>query len=174
MFGLLSLALLIGLIWLEVIVFGLVGREIGVVLTIIGVFVTAAIGLRLFRLSGLNTMKRMAEATAKGQAPVLEVADGVAIIIAAGLLLIPGYATDAAGLMMFIPGLRSALVVGLFVVISKFAPTLKTGSRFQFSHHDFQHPHQGNGPADPKAPDETSLDDGASDVTIEGQYKRED
>ena len=174
MFGLISLALLIGLIWLEVIVFGLIGGEIGVALTIIGVFVTAAIGIRLFRISGLNTMKRMAEASAKGLPPVMEVADGVAIVIAAILLLIPGYATDAAGFMMFIPGLRTAIVVSLFVLISKFAPALKTGSRFQFSHHDLHNPHQGNGPADHHAPDEHSLDDGAPHVTIEGQYKRED
>ena len=66
MFGLISLALVIGLIWLEIVVFGLVGHQIGIGLTIIGVFVTAAIGIRLFRTSGASTLQRMATSVSQG------------------------------------------------------------------------------------------------------------
>ena len=69
MLGLITFALFIGVIWLEIIVFGLVGDAIGVLLTIIGVFVTAAIGIRLFRASGRATMARMQESVKAGRPP---------------------------------------------------------------------------------------------------------
>ena len=65
--GLITFALFIGVIWLKIVVFGIVGDAIGVLLTIIGVFVTAAIGIRLFRASGRATMARMQESVKAGR-----------------------------------------------------------------------------------------------------------
>ena len=133
MLGLIIFALMIGVIWLEIKVFGIIGDEIGVLLTIIGVFVTAALGLRLLRSSGRATMQRMAQSVQAGRPPILDVADGVAILAGAGLLLIPGYATDAMGLILFIPGLRTVLVIALYGLLRPFASRFSSRSSFQFS-----------------------------------------
>ena len=173
MFGLFAFAAVIGLIWLEIVVFGLVGHEIGALLTIIGVFVTAAIGLRLFRISGRATMKRMAESVAQGRAPLLDVADGAAIMMAAFFLLIPGYATDALGLVLFIPGLRTALVIGLFAIFKAVMPKMPNFNYAGFAQSGSAKPHQ-HDPQQTTNINNPSSDGKAADITIEGDYKRED
>ena len=174
MFGLITLGFIIGLIWLEVIMFGIVGSAFGVGLTIIGIFVTAFIGVRLFRMAGAATLKRMAGAVAMGRASMGEVADGAAVIMAATLLLIPGYATDALGIILFIPGLRSILMVGVLTLLQYFAPKLGRRS-FNFSAH---HVNMGMGrdenPFEEKTAQTIPDDDDATNVTIEGDYKRHD
>lgn len=177
MTGLISLAAIIGLIWLEIVVFGLVGHEIGVGLTIIGVFVTAAIGIRLFRISGRSTLQRMSNAVAQGRAPLLEVADGAAIMMAAVLLLIPGYATDALGFILFIPGLRTGIMVMLLSLIQRFAPSMnRRGFTFSMNNMgDAMHRNQDDSPHhDPASPHHLHDGDDASNTTIEGDYKRHD
>jgi len=42
---------------------------------------------------GASTMRRFRDAASGGRPPVLEIADGSAIILAAGLLLMPGFVT---------------------------------------------------------------------------------
>lgn len=178
MFGLITFALFIGVIWLEIIVFGLVGDAIGVLLTIIGVFVTAAIGIRLFRASGRATLARMQESVKAGRPPVLDVADGMAILFAAFLLLIPGYATDALGLILFIPGLRPVLIMGLYFLLKPLVQKMYSRSSFQFNQSGFtsgfkstDHPHH----PDPQFNDQRHLhDDDPSATIIEGDYERKD
>ena len=185
MFGLISLMLVIGLIWLEIVVFGLVGHEIGVGLTIIGVFVTAAIGIRLFRISGRSTLQRLTATIAQGRTPLLEVADGTAIMLAAALLLIPGYATDALGFVLFIPVLRTGIMVMLLTLIRRVAPSMnRSGYAFSMKHMgkhmddvmnqnaDAGSEWQNRGHAPLNDTDNDEKD--ASDVTIEGDYKRDD
>lgn len=162
MTGLIIFGGIVLLLWAEITVFGLVGSAIGVLLTIIGVFVTAAIGVRLFRHFGRGTLRRMAEAGAAGKPPVVEVADGVAILIAAMLLLIPGYVTDGLGLLFFIPGLRVMLVV---VVLGSLLNRL-SARHFAFTAAAGTPP--GTDQENP-APDQD-----AAKVTIEGEFERKD
>ena len=178
MFGLISLGMIIALIWIEVVMFGVVGGAIGVLPTIIGIFVTAAIGIRLFRSTGAATLQRMSGAVAQGKAPVGEIADGAAIILAATLLLIPGYATDALGFILFMPGLRTVLMGGLIALLLKISPQMSKRSFHFSSQHMGQNPQKDmNGEDNPFNQTKTNpLHDGddASQVTIEGDYKRHD
>ena len=182
MLGLITFALFIGVIWLEIIVFGLVGDAIGVLLTIIGVFVTAAIGIRLLRASGRATMARMQESVKAGRPPVLDVADGMAILFAAFLLLIPGYATDALGLILFIPGLRPVLILGLYFLLKPLVQKMYSKSSFQFNKSGFSSGFQGGFQSadqphhpDPHFNDQRHLhDDDPSATIIEGDYERKD
>ena len=182
MLGLITFALFIGVIWLEIIVFGLVGDAIGVLLTIIGVFVTAAIGIRLLRASGRATMARMQESVKAGRPPVLDVADGMAILFAAFLLLIPGYATDALGLILFIPGLRPVLILGLYFLLKPLVQKMYSRSSFQFNQSGFSNEFQGGFQSadqphhpDPHFNDQRHLHgDDPSATIIEGDYERKD
>ena len=95
--------------WAELAVFIAIGSEIGVLLTIIGIAVTAVVGLSLLRSQGRAVMASLQQKVARGEAPVASMADGAAIAAGAVLMLIPGYITDAMGLVLFIPGIRTII-----------------------------------------------------------------
>ena len=97
----------------ELAVFIAIGSEIGALLTIIGIAVTAVVGLSLLRSQGRAVMASLQQKVARGEAPVASMADGAAIAAGAVLMLIPGYITDAMGLVLFIPGIRTIIGASL-------------------------------------------------------------
>ena len=99
--------------WAELTVFIAIGSEIGVLVTIIGIAVTAVVGLSLLRSQGRAVMASLQQKVARGEAPVASMADGAAIAAGAVLMLIPGYITDAMGLVLFIPGVRTIIGASL-------------------------------------------------------------
>ena len=99
--------------WAELAVFIAIGSEIGVLVTIIGIAVTAVVGLSLLRSQGRAVMVSLQQKVARGEAPVASMADGAAIAAGAVLMLIPGYITDAMGLVLFIPGIRTIIGASL-------------------------------------------------------------
>ncbi len=105
--------------WLEITIFVAIGAEIGVMLTIIGVFVTAMVGIWLLRNQARSVMASLQTQISRGQAPLASMASGVAILVGAVLMLIPGYVTDAAGLILFIPVIRTILGVSLVKLVMK-------------------------------------------------------
>ena len=84
-----------------------IGGEIGGLLTLLGVFVTAIIGLLLLKGQGKAVMARIRTDLAQGHTPVGSIADSVALAVGGILMLIPGYVTDAVGVLLFVPGLRT-------------------------------------------------------------------
>lgn len=99
--------------WVEISTFIVIGSEVGVVLTILGVFVTAMIGISLLKSQGSAVMDSLRTDMAQGRPPVKSVADSIGLLCGAILMLLPGYVTDAVGLAMFIPGIR--MVAGLWL-----------------------------------------------------------
>ena len=99
--------------WAELAVFIAIGSEIGVLVTIIGIAVTAVVGLSLLRSQGRAVMASLQQKVARGEAPVTSMADGAAIAAGAVLMLIPGYITDAMGLVLFLPGIRTIIGASL-------------------------------------------------------------
>ena len=93
--------------WAEMSAFIFIGGEIGGLLTLLGVFVTAIIGLSLLKGQGKAVMARICTDLAQGHAPVGSIADSVALAVGSILMLIPGYVTDVVGVLLFVPGLRT-------------------------------------------------------------------
>lgn len=104
--GFLVLFILIGIpageLWLLI----EVGSFVGAPATIALIILTAVMGTILFRVQGLATLERLRAHVARDEAPVAEVVSGVGLLFAALMLLIPGFATDALGFVLFIPLLR--------------------------------------------------------------------
>ena len=100
-------------IWAEIAAFIAIGGEFGVILTIIGIFVTAMIGMWLLRTQGRAVMASLQGQVSRGEAPIASMAAGVSILGGAVLMLIPGYLTDAAGLVMFMPVIRTIIGAAL-------------------------------------------------------------
>jgi UPF0716 protein FxsA len=99
----------IGVPILEIAVFVEVGGRIGLGPTVAVVVATALAGAALLRHQGLATLNRARHSLAAGRVPLAEVFDGLCLLFAGALLLTPGFVTDAAGLLLFVPGLRSWL-----------------------------------------------------------------
>lgn len=123
--GLVVLLILIGVpageLWLLI----EVGSEIGALTTIALIILTAVLGTILFRVQGLATLQRLQEHVARDETPVAEVVSGFGLLFAGLLLLIPGFATDALGFLLFIPPLRRWLA-GLLIayIVARGATTV--------------------------------------------------
>lgn len=107
--ALILLALFIGLPLLEVAVFIQVGGAIGVWPTIAATIATALAGSLLLRAQGLATLLRARAQMDQGQLPAREMFEGVCLVLAGALLLVPGFVTDVIGLLLFVPPLRELL-----------------------------------------------------------------
>ncbi len=106
---LLLLALLIAVPLVEIGVFIEVGGWLGLWPTLGVIVLTAVIGAALLRTQGIATMTRAKAELERGVMPVREIFDGLFLLVAGALLLTPGFVTDAAGFLLFLPPFRAAL-----------------------------------------------------------------
>lgn len=93
----------------EIALFISVGGAIGLWPTLAIVVATAIAGTVLMRREGRAAMERLRTALGTGQDPTGPIAHGAAILVAGVLLLTPGFFTDAVGLSLMLPPVRSAL-----------------------------------------------------------------
>jgi len=102
-------AVLIGLPMLEIAIFIRVGSVIGVFPTLALTIATAVAGAVMLRRQGLRTLMQARAQMDRGIAPAREAFDGICLVLAGLLLLIPGFFTDFLGLLLFIPTVRGWL-----------------------------------------------------------------
>ncbi|MDB3880505.1 FxsA family protein [Alphaproteobacteria bacterium] len=105
-----GLIIILGLLiwgWAEMFAFIYIGSEIGGLLTFLGIFVTATLGIALLKRQGLSVLSQIQTDLAKGRAPVTSIADSISMVVGGALMLIPGYVTDVIGLLLFLPGIRT-------------------------------------------------------------------
>lgn len=107
--GLVLLVALIGLPLLEIALFIEVGGWIGLWPTLALIVLTAVIGAWMLRQQGFAVLMRAQRQLAEGALPVVEVFEGLCLVIAGALLLTPGFFTDALGAILLVPAVRRAL-----------------------------------------------------------------
>lgn len=95
--------------------------------TILAVIGTAVLGAALVKSQGLSTMNSVQTKMAQGQMPAMEVAEGMAILLAGALLLTPGFVTDAIGFICLAPPLRRLIISR---VVNKGMINVQTASGF--------------------------------------------
>lgn len=110
---------------IEIVLFIVIGDEIGILATLGLTFLTAIIGASLIRIQGLGTLMSARRQMEGGEMPVKEIFDGICLAIAGAMLLTPGFFTDTIGFALLIPQIRDKIRKNS----SKF---IKTG----FSMHD--------------------------------------
>lgn len=98
--------LFLALPFIEIAGFVIVGRQIGVLATLGLVVAAALLGAVLLRIQGFGVMSRIRAELDAGGDPSSEVAKGAMVLVAAILLLIPGFFTDIFGLLLFLPPVR--------------------------------------------------------------------
>lgn len=107
--GILLLAAFLGIPLLEIAVFIQVGGVIGLWPTLAIVIATAILGAWQLRAQGLATLMRARARLDQGRLPTHELFDGACLLVAGALLLTPGFVTDAAGFLLFLPPVRNVL-----------------------------------------------------------------
>lgn len=80
-----------------------VGEEIGALLTIFFVVLTAVIGAGLLRQQGLSTLARFQQNLSTGKIPAQEMVEGILLAVGGALLMTPGFVTDAMGFLCLLP-----------------------------------------------------------------------
>jgi UPF0716 protein FxsA len=73
------------------------------------IVLTAVLGSWQLRAQGLATLGRARAQMERGVMPARELFDGLCLLLAGALLLTPGFVTDAAGALLFVPGVRDLL-----------------------------------------------------------------
>ena len=117
--------------WIEFEAFIFVGNAVGGLVTFLGIFVTAFIGMALMKQQGASIMRRWQVNLSRGEVNPSALISGVSLILGAILMLLPGYVTDLAGLLCFIPGLRT--LIGQLIVSRMSTRILSTGFASKFT-----------------------------------------
>lgn len=99
---------------LEIGVFILVGKKIGLVPTLLLIGGTSILGVWLAKKEGLQVLKLTQLQLKRGDIPSEAILDGICILIGGILLISPGFITDALGFLLLIPYTR-----GMFKAILK-------------------------------------------------------
>jgi UPF0716 protein FxsA len=103
---------------LEIWVFVKVGEAIGAWPTVALVVAMAIAGSVLMRIQGLAVLDRARATLAAGEFPTSELLDGLFVLLAGALLIMPGFLTDVLGILLFIPALRRRLGASIWGWIS--------------------------------------------------------
>lgn len=94
----------------EVAAFVAVGEHIGfgwAVLVLLGV---SALGPFMIRRVGLGVLARTRDRLTRGEVPTTEVLDGVVVLLGGALICVPGFITDAIGLLLMVGPLRRLFI----------------------------------------------------------------
>lgn len=94
---------------IEIGLFIVIGQAIGVWLTLLGVLVIAAIGSAIIRHQGLSLLAEIRGTFQAGQMPARSIAEAMMVGIAGVFMVVPGYFTDALGLLLLVPPIRALI-----------------------------------------------------------------
>ena len=124
--------------WIEFEAFIAIGNTVGGLVTFLGIFVTAFIGVALMKRQGTWVLKQWQSSISEGEMNTSTLASGASLVLGAVLMLLPGYVTDFIGLLCFIPVLRVLIGQSLLSRLDEtvYSSSLFTGSPSQFRSKD--------------------------------------
>lgn len=91
---------------IEIIILLLSGKVIGFWATLFALLLMGIVGAYLAKQQGLETLRRAQAQMNVGQLPGNEMINGLCIMIGGILLVLPGFLTDLAGLLLILPPTR--------------------------------------------------------------------
>lgn len=116
---------IIALPLIEIALFIEVAGAIGVLPAIAGAVLAGLAGVALWKYQGLQTLMRARQALDRGEMPMAEVFDGLCLLLAGFMLILPGFLSDAVALLLLLPPVRAllaALMARRAVVVGQAAP----------------------------------------------------
>ena len=140
--------------WIEFEVFIVVGNIFGGLITFLGLFFTAFLGILLIRRLTKMVFMAWQSEYKKNDYGLSKLAEGLSILFGGLLLVIPGYFTDLIGLMCMVPIIRvfiGSIIIANFADLRLFA-NLRNKHRDPSSHYK-----------------DTKYE--PAEITIDGEYK---
>jgi UPF0716 protein FxsA len=101
--------LFIGVPFAELYVLIQVGHAIGVLNTLGLLLLVSIVGAWLAKREGIGVIRRMQAALNAGRVPGAELVDGFLILLAAALMLTPGFLTDIVAIFLLLPPVRAVV-----------------------------------------------------------------
>ncbi|MER8427620.1 FxsA family protein [Mesorhizobium sp. M1403] len=117
---------------LEIAGFVIVGRQIGALATVGLVLASSVAGALLLRHQGFGVMARVRAEMDAGHDPSRQLAHGAMIVLAAILLIFPGFISDIFGILLFLPPVRDLawrMLKGRIVLATDFGVGLRARQR---------------------------------------------
>ncbi len=99
--------------WIEITLFIQVAHVLGVLMTMLLVIFSSAIGISLVKNQGMKNFMLMQQKLQAGESPAAEMIKSVSLILAGFLLLVPGFFTDFIGLLLLLPPVQKHLTLKL-------------------------------------------------------------
>ncbi|WKX26119.1 FxsA family protein [Tatumella ptyseos] len=106
------------LAWIEISLFIKVAHLFGVLLTLLLVIATSAIGLSLVKNQGIKNFRLMQEKLVRNENPAPEMTRGLSLFLAGFLLILPGFFTDFLGALLLLPPVQQRLTHKLMPFIT--------------------------------------------------------
>ncbi|MEK3890415.1 FxsA family protein [Bacillus sp. FSL K6-3431] len=88
---------------LEIGLFILAGKSIGVLATVALIILTGLLGAYLAKRQGMEALKKVQEQWRQGQPPGNAMLDGLCVLVGGIMLLAPGFITDIIGMLLLLP-----------------------------------------------------------------------
>ena len=86
-----------------------VGQVIGVLETVGLLLLVSIVGAWLAKREGIGVLRRMQAAVNAGRVPGTELVDAFLILLAAALMLTPGFLTDIVAILLLLPPVRAGV-----------------------------------------------------------------
>ena len=86
-----------------------VGQTIGVLDTLVLLLLVSVVGAWLAKREGIGVVRRMRAALNAGRVPGAELVDAFLILLAAALMLTPGFLTDIVAILLLLPPVRAVV-----------------------------------------------------------------
>ncbi len=120
--------------WIEFEAFIAISNAVGGLVTFLGIFVTAFIGVALMKRQGKWVLKQWQSSISEGEMNTSTLASGASLVLGAVLMLLPGYVTDFVGFLCFTPILRVLIGQTLLSRLGEivYSSSLLTGFHSQF------------------------------------------
>lgn len=94
---------------IEIALFVVIGRAIGVLPTILGVVLSAMLGGLVIRWQGFAVLSELRASVSQAALPARRVGDAMLIGLAGLLLIIPGYLSDLFAVLLLLPPVRGLI-----------------------------------------------------------------
>lgn len=130
--------------FVEIALFIKVGSVIGVIPTLALVVLTVFLGVFVLRRQGLQTVANVRSSFRQGLDPSAPLFNGLLVFLAGALLIVPGFFTDAVGLLILLPPVRKYIMRQQFVRVQRAAgagsarPGTRQGRRGDTIEADFE------------------------------------
>jgi UPF0716 protein FxsA len=91
-----------------------IGSVIGAFNTISITILTAIVGVYFAKLQGLSTLRSLAKNIRINKSSIGEIINGFCLVVAAILLILPGFLTDFLGFLLLVPFSRNIILENFF------------------------------------------------------------